>query len=191
MQNPIELFSKWFSEAKAKEAHVPDAMCLATVDSEGMPSTRMVLLKGFSENGFVFYTNLNSRKAKDLQVNPKASICFHWKSIKKQVRISGDVQLLSNEEADKYFESRPRQSQIGAWASNQSEVMKSSTDLEKSVAKYIIEFGVKKVPRPEFWSGYRIIPKRIEFWEDRSFRLHLRFQFVKEKSQWIHNYLFP
>lgn len=191
IKNPIELFNEWFEEAKKSESLLPEATCLATSSKSGFPSARMVLLKAVDERGFVFYTNLNSIKSQNLTENPLASLCFHWKSLRKQIRIEGEVEPVSEEEADAYFASRPRQSQIGAWASSQSSVMENSFDLEKAVARYAIEFGVGKIPRPEFWSGFRVKPSRIEFWQDKVFRLHDRYEFKKDTNEWIKNLLYP
>lgn len=189
--DPIELFAKWYKKAKEKETLVPDAVCLATASKSGRPSSRMVLLKHFDDNGFVFYTNLKSQKSTDLIENPQASLCFHWKNSKQQIRVEGEVTPVSKEEADEYFATRAKKSQLGAWASKQSQIMSNKLELEKSIAKWALEFGISDIPRPDFWSGYRVHPDRIEFWEDRSFRLHDRFQFVKKNGEWDKEYLFP
>lgn len=174
VEDPIELFRAWLSDAGKSELNDPNAMSLATVDSEGMPSVRMVLLKSFDEHGFVFYTNLASRKGRELAANPKAALCFHWKSLLRQVRVQGHVEPVSTAEADAYFASRERDKRIGAWASRQSEVMEGRWELEKRVAAYALKFGLGAIPRPDFWSGFRVIPERIEFWKAHPFRLHER-----------------
>jgi pyridoxamine 5'-phosphate oxidase len=191
LQKPFSLFSDWFNEAKDHEVDFPDAMALATVNSEGFPSVRMVLLKSFDSQGFVFYTNLKSRKAKELDTNKLVSACFHWKSIKKQIRIEGIVERVSDEMADEYFASRPRLSQIGAWASIQSQPLPEPLALEKRVAHFTLKFNLQKVPRPEFWSGYRIVPQSIEFWREKAFRLHERSRFDKQDDQWVETDLYP
>lgn len=191
--DPLVLFAQWFDEAKErKDILEPTAMNLATSTIGGMPSSRMVLLKDFDDKGFVFYTNLMSIKSKQIMENPVAALCFHWMPLKKQVRVAGQVEKVSDEEADAYFASRARKSQIGAWASKQSQVIEHSMELEKRVLEYTAKFGVSDVPRPEFWSGFRVIPSRMEFWHDRAFRLHDRFEFIKDDNHgWIHNQLFP
>lgn len=189
--NPFTLFREWFAEATHSESDYPDAMSLATVNNEGRPSSRIVLLKAFDEQGFVFYTNLKSRKGRELEGNKYVSACFHWKSLKKQVRIEGAVERVSDETADAYFASRPRLSQIGAWASIQSQPLPEPLALEKRVAQYTLKFNVGKVPRPDFWSGYRIVPEAIEFWHEKEFRLHDRITFKKVNDQWQSTALFP
>jgi len=172
--DPIELFRRWLAEAEQSEPNDPNAMALATVDAQGRPSVRMVLLKGVDARGFIFYTNLESHKGQDLKATGAASLCFHWKSLKRQVRVDGPVEPVSDEEADAYFHSRPRGSQIGAWASIQSRPMEGGWHLEKRVAEFALKFGIGTVPRPSHWSGYRVLPATIEFWRDRPFRLHER-----------------
>jgi pyridoxamine 5'-phosphate oxidase len=172
--DPYGLFDQWLAEAQRSEPNDPTAMALATADAAGVPSVRMVLLKGFDPLGFVFYTNLESRKGDQLQANPNAALCFHWKSLRRQVRVEGAVEAVTPGEADEYFASRPRGSQIGAWASRQSRPLEGRWELEKRVAEYTAKFGISAIPRPEHWSGFRILPRRIEFWQDRPFRLHDR-----------------
>ncbi|HMB47467.1 MAG TPA: pyridoxamine 5'-phosphate oxidase, partial [Afifellaceae bacterium] len=173
--DPFALFADWLTKAADTEVNDHNAMALATVDSDGMPDVRMVLLKGFDETGFTFYTNLGSNKAKQLQANPKAALCFHWKSRRQQVRVRGAVSPVSDAEADAYFESRHRMSRIGAWASRQSQPLESRFALEKAVAAYTARYPVGPIPRPDHWSGFRIEPEAIEFWQDGAFRLHDRF----------------
>jgi len=170
--DPFVLFADWLTLAKDKEPNDPNAMALATVDADGLPDVRMVLLKHADPSGFVFYTNLESAKGMQLAGDPKAALCFHWKSLRRQVRVRGKVEPVSEAEADAYFASRARDSRIGAWASTQSRPLESRHALEKNVAKFAAKFGIGEIPRPPFWSGYRIVPLRIEFWRDRPFRLH-------------------
>lgn len=192
IKDPIQLFGEWFEEARQKEDSLPDAVALATAGEDLMPHVRMVLLKGFSQDGFVFYTNLNSNKGLQLAQNPQAALCFHWKSLDKQVRVEGSIEQVSDEDADAYFASRPRDSRIGAWASQQSRELKSRFELEKRISQYGLKFGVGKVPRPDFWSGYSLRPQRIEFWEQRSFRLHSRIQYTRNTDGgWYTVTLFP
>lgn len=191
-QDPYALFADWFEKAEAKEPNDANAVALATVGTEGMPSVRMVLMKGFDDQGFVFYTNLGSRKARELSETGKAALCFHWKSLRRQVRVTGDVSPVSDEEADIYFASRARLSRIGAWASRQSQPLESRFALEKSVAKETARFGVGTIPRPEFWSGFRIAPREIEFWNNGEFRLHDRFVFKPDGTGgWTKTRLYP
>lgn len=190
-QIPIQLFREWFEQAKTKEVEYPEAMAVATANADGRPSVRMVLLKAYDDRGFVFYTNLTSRKSRDLQSNQKAELLFHWKTMHRQIRINGKVELVTNEEADKYFATRDRISQLGAWASKQSQKMEGRFSLEARVAKCTAKFHVGKVPRPEFWSGYRVIPDEMEFWDEKPFRLHDRFVYIREGDKWEKSYLFP
>ena len=190
-EDPISIFRDWFSEAQNTEFENPDAMMLATADKGGRPSARMVLLKEVDNRGFVFYTNLNSRKARELKENPIASLVFYWKTLARQVRIEGNVEVLSNNEADTYHKSRPRLSQIGAWASKQSQPLEGRFELEKRIAKYTAKFNVSNVPRPEFWSGFRVLPASIEFWSEEAFRLHDRRLYTCVDEGWIMERLYP
>lgn len=189
--DPLPRFRKWFEEARGTEPSDPEAMTLATADSRGHPSARMVLLKGADENGFVFFTNLESRKGKELAENAHAALLFHWKSLRRQVRIEGPVSAVTDAEADEYFRSRPRGSRIGAWASTQSRPMQSMFELEKRVAEYTAKFGLADIPRPPHWSGFRLRPERIEFWKEGRFRLHERIVHIREGDSWRLERLFP
>jgi len=190
---PFDLFEQWFAEARAKEINDPNAMCLATVDAQGLPDARMVLLKGLEPRGFVFYTNSESAKGSELSHNMKAALIFHWKSLRRQVRVRGPVELVSAEEADAYFNSRPRDSRIGAWASKQSRPLESRFALEKAVAREAARFGLGDVPRPPHWNGYRLRPVQIEFWHDRPFRLHDRLEYRRSAptGPWTTRTLYP
>jgi pyridoxamine 5'-phosphate oxidase len=190
---PLRLFAAWFAEAKLAEPVNPDAMALATVDADGLPNARMVLLKGFDERGFVFYTNLDSVKGHELAGAPKAALTFYWKSLQRQVRLRGTVEPVSAEEADAYFATRSRMAQIGAWASKQSAALESRLAFEKAVARYTAKFGVGAVPRPPHWSGYRLVPQEIEFWQERPFRLHDRIAFRRDDpgAPWNKMRLYP
>ncbi len=193
-KDPFLLFDDWFSQAKLSELNDPEAMALATTDSRGMPNVRMVLLKGWSAEGFVFYTNQQSAKGGELSSHPKAAALFHWKSLRRQIRIRGNVVPVSAQEADDYFASRPRASQIGAWASQQSRPLDSRAELEGAVAEYEAKFNHGTVPRPPHWSGWRIVPVSIEFWHDRRSRLHDRIVFSRvdaPSSTWTSQRLFP
>lgn len=189
--NPYERFDAWLEEARESEPNDPNAMTLATADSRGRASARMVLLKDFDESGFVFYTNLESRKGNDLAENPYAALLFHWKSLRRQVRVEGPVTPVSAEEADEYFASRPRGSRIGAWASDQSRPMEGMFVLERRVAEFTAKFGLGEIKRPPHWSGFRVAPERIEFWRDGLFRLHERLIFIREGKTWRTERLFP
>lgn len=189
--DPIALFRNWFQEAEAREPKDANAMALATADAGGAPDVRMVLLKDADADGFVFYTNLESRKGRELEANPRAALCFHWKSLGRQVRAEGAVSPVSDAEADAYFASRNRQSQIGAWASQQSRPLAGLFELERRVAQYAAKFGLGKVPRPAFWSGFRLRPERIEFWRERPFRLHERLVFHRSAGGWRTERLYP
>nr|WP_040706033.1 pyridoxamine 5'-phosphate oxidase [Oceanibaculum indicum] len=189
--DPFDLFARWFEEAKEKEINDPNAMAVASVDAKGRPSIRMVLLKGFDASGFVFYTNYESRKGTEILGNPQTALLFHWKSLRRQVRIEGPVEKVSDAEADEYFHSRPRQSQIGAWASQQSRPLESRFALEKAVAKYAAKYPVGTIPRPPYWSGFRIRPDYFEFWEDRPFRLHDRLIYKPAGNGWATEKLYP
>ncbi|OJF98771.1 pyridoxamine 5'-phosphate oxidase [Pararhizobium antarcticum] len=174
---PFSLFGTWMDEAKASEINDPNGVALATVDADGLPNVRMVLLKDFDERGFVFYTNFESQKGQELLGSMKAALCFHWKSLRRQVRLRGPVEIVSNEEADEYYKTRPRGSRIGAWASKQSRPLESRFALEKAVAEFGLRYAVGEIPRPDHWSGFRIRPTSIEFWKDGAFRLHDRIEF--------------
>ena len=190
---PFRLFAAWFADAKKSEPNNPDAMTLATVDADGLPNARMVLLKGCDGRGFVFYTNLGSVKGQELAEAPKAALTFYWKSLQRQVRVRGEVEPVSATEADAYFASRPRMAQIGAWASKQSTALESRLAFEKAVAIHTAKFGVGAVPRPPHWSGYRVVPQEIEFWHERPFRLHDRIRFRREHpgAHWSKTRLYP
>lgn len=189
--DPFELFGLWLAAAVESEPNDGNAMALATVDDEGMPDVRMVLLKGFDAEGFVFYTNLESAKGRELAAHPKAALLFHWKSLRRQVRVRGDVTPVTDAEADAYFATRARHSQIGAWASDQSRPLPDSLTLPRRVAEVGLRFGLGKVTRPPHWSGFRIAPRRFEFWRDRPFRLHERLVFERRDGGWATSRLFP
>jgi pyridoxamine 5'-phosphate oxidase len=174
---PFVLFSTWLAEAKASEVNDPNAVALATVDEDGLPNVRMVLLKDVDHQGFVFYTNFESQKGQELLSQKKAAMCFHWKSLRRQVRLRGPVEVVSDAEADEYFKTRARGSRIGAWASKQSRPLESRFALEKAVAEYTARYAIGDIPRPAHWSGFRIRPQSIEFWKDGKFRLHDRIEF--------------
>ena len=189
--DPLALFETWMREALKSEPNDANAMTLATVDAEGLPNSRMVLLKGVDAGGFVFYTNTQSVKGRELAANPKAALSFHWKSLRRSVRVRGDVEPVSEAEADAYFATRARPAQIGAWASDQSRELPDRFALEKRVAEVGLRFGLGKVTRPPHWSGYRVKPRTIEFWRDRPFRLHERLVFVRAGEGWGAKRLYP
>ncbi|HEY1475241.1 MAG TPA: pyridoxamine 5'-phosphate oxidase [Pseudolabrys sp.] len=190
---PFRLFAAWLGDATAAEPRDPTAMTLSTVDLGGLPNARMVLLKGVDERGFVFYTNMDSQKGQELDVHPQAALVFHWKSLNRQVRVRGAVEHVTEAEADAYFASRPKQAQIGAWASKQSAPLESRLAFEKAVALYAVKYAIGEVPRPPNWSGYRVLPTAIEFWHDRPFRLHDRIEFRRERlgAPWSKTRLYP
>ena len=190
--NPFVLFKHWMSEAEKKEINDPNAVALATVNETNQPDVRMVLLKEFNNNGFVFFTNLNSKKGSDLKKNPKASMCFHWKSLLRQVRISGDITLISNNDADEYFNSRPYLSKIGAWSSNQSKPMEKRDSFLNKIEEYKNKFSDQNnVPRPKHWSGFLLSPNKMEFWKDVEGRLHQRLEYLKDTNFWKKQILYP
>ena len=188
---PFSLFTEWLEEARSAEINDPTAMALATVDSDGLPNVRMVLLKGVHDGGFVYFTNYESNKGREVLANPKAALCFHWKSLRRQIRIRGSVKPVEDAEADAYFASRPRGSRIGAWASKQSRPLESKFALEKAVASYAAKFAIGEVPRPEYWSGFCVTPVEIEFWKDGKFRLHDRIIFTRSGEAWEKTRLYP
>ena len=189
--DPHRLFEEWFALARGSEPNDPDAMALATADRQGRPSVRMVLLKGHDDRGFVFYTNQDSRKGNELAANPHAALLFHWKSLRRQVRVEGRVEPVSAAEADAYFASRSRDSQLGAWASEQSRPLDNRDTFERRYDDIRRRFEGQDVPRPPRWSGFRIVPERIEFWSDRAHRLHERRLFVRQEGGWSEGLLYP
>ena len=192
ISNPIDLFKKWFDKAKETELNDPNAVALATSDKNNQPSVRMVLLKGLSDKGFVFYTNFNSKKGKDLILNQKVSMCFHWKSLRRQVRIIGSVKKVTDVEADEYYNSRPYKNKIGAWASSQSEILDKRDTFLNKIKEYEDKYTNKEnVPRPSHWSGWRVIPSEIEFWVDGEGRIHERLNYRNVNSKWIKELLYP
>jgi len=190
---PLRLFAAWFAEARKTEPVNPDAMTLATVGADGTPNARMVLMKAFDERGFVFYTNTDSVKGHELAEAPKAALTFYWKTLQRQVRARGSVEVVSKEEADSYFATRSRMAQIGAWASKQSSALESRLAFEKAVALYTARFAIGTVPRPPYWSGYRVVPREIEFWQEKPFRLHDRIAFTRADrgTPWTKTRLYP
>lgn len=192
MADPFALFDQWLSEAEASEPNDPNAMALATADSVGNPSVRMVLLKGHGPDGFVFYTNEESNKGQDLKDNPSAALLFHWKSLRRQVRVEGEVERVADEVADEYFATRSRDSQLGAWASDQSRPLESRERFEKRYEEMKARFEGQPVPRPPYWGGFRLVPLIFEFWQDRPHRLHERRLFVgKNDGSWSEGLLYP
>jgi pyridoxamine 5'-phosphate oxidase len=189
--DPIQLFDEWFSEARMAEVNDPEAMALATADGDGQPSVRMVLLKGHGRDGFVFYTNEQSAKGEQLAANPQAALLFHWKALRRQVRIEGPVGRASAAEADAYFATRARDSQIGAWASDQSRRLADRQTFEQRFSEFEQKFAGGDVPRPPHWGGYRVVPRRIEFWSDRPHRLHERRLFTLGAGGWVEGLLYP
>ncbi len=190
-RDPFSLFGEWYAAAQDCGLKEPAAVALGTADAEGRPSVRMVLLKGADPAGFVFYTNQESRKGRQLRENPNAALCFHWMPLTRQVRVEGKVVPVSDAEADAYFASRARDSQIGAWASKQSQSLEGRLELERRIAKYALKFGIGTVPRPFFWSGFRLVPERIEFWQQGFARLHDRLVYHRAGDGWTTERLFP
>jgi len=190
-KNPLDLFQQWLDTAKNSDLGEPTAVALATTDGRGQPSARMVLLKGADDRGFVFYTNLESRKGGELRANPGAALCFHWQPLGRQIRVEGAAHQVPDEEADAYFASRHKDSQIGAWASKQSRPLESRFALEKQIAKHALKFNIGKVPRPPYWSGFRLVPTRIEFWQHGIARLHDRLVYERVENGWQTTTLYP
>ena len=192
LDDPIELFKIWMSEAEKKEINDPNALSLATTNQKNEPSVRMILLKGLNEKGFVFYTNLSSPKSNDLKKNPKAEMCFHWKSLQRQIRIFGNITQVSDKEADAYFNSRPYESRIGAWASDQSKAMNKREDLLKKIDEFKNKYkDVNNVPRPKYWSGWCLSPLSLEFWLGDKNRIHERLKYKKVSNNWKKEILYP
>ena len=193
LDDPLELFKKWMAEAEKKEINDPNALALATSSDSHQPSVRMILLKGLSQKGFVFYTNLNSPKSSDLKENAKAAMCFHWKSLQRQIRISGEVKQVNDNDADIYFSSRPYESRIGAWASDQSKVMNKREDFLKKIDEFKNKYkDINNVPRPKHWSGWCLTPISFEFWLGDKYRIHERLRYIKKnKNTWVTEILYP
>ena len=191
LQDPIRRFAEIYAQVQKVVVPEPSAMVLATVSAEGRPSARVVLLKGFDDRGFVFFTNLESRKGRELQANSFAALCFHWPPLEQQVRIEGRVASVTDAEADAYFASRPRGAQIGAWASRQSQALTTREELEARVRSFEAKFAGSEVPRPPFWSGFRVIPERMEFWQSRASRLHDRTVYTRQNNTWVIEKLYP
>jgi pyridoxamine 5'-phosphate oxidase len=190
-QDPIDRFQRWFQEATLSGIKEPSAMSVATVDVNGWPDARMLLLKEVDERGFVFYTNLQSVKARALTNDPRVALCFYWPTIDKQVRVRGRATMVSDQEADAYFATRARLSKLSAWASKQSEPMHGYFELEAAVARIALRFAIGPVPRPPFWSGFRVVPERIEFWTQKPFRRHRRLVYERTADGWRHSWLYP
>jgi pyridoxamine 5'-phosphate oxidase len=192
LENPIDLFKNWFKRAEETEINDPNAVALGTADQKNQPSVRMVLLKGLSDTGFVFYTNFNSKKGSDLKFNQQASMCFHWKSLRRQVRIVGKVEQVTEKEADDYFNSRPYKNRVSAWASSQSEKLKSRNVFLSKIKEFEMKYSDQnKVPRPPHWSGWRILPQAVEFWLDGEGRIHERLNYINNNGKWIKEILYP
>ncbi len=189
--DPLKTFQDWMKEAELSEPNDPTAAALGTVGEDGMPAVRMILVKGVDARGFVFYTNFESRKGQHLLAQPKAALLFHWKSLRRQIRIEGEVHRVSDAEADAYFDSRPRDSRIGAWASQQSRPLNSRFELEKKAAEFGLKYAIGAIPRPPYWSGFRVVPRLIEFWQDGAFRLHDRLVYHREGESWRTERLYP
>lgn len=189
--DPLALFGRWFDQASKAGIYLPESTALGTATADGRPSVRFVLLKGFDERGFVFFTNYGSRKAAEMDANPFATLVFHWAILQRQVRIEGAVERIPKEESEAYYHSRPRGSQVGAWASKQSQVLPRRQDLEDRVKRFESEFGAGEVPLPTFWGGYRLSPDSVEFWQGRASRLHDRIKFVKDENRWDRARLYP
>ena len=190
---PFSVFMEWMEEARSSESVDPEACALASVDASGMPNVRMVLVRQVDERGFVFNTNIESVKGRELRENPNAALCFHWKSLERQIRVRGSIARVSHEETDAYFSQRPRESRVGAWASKQSRPLQGRFELEKRVAKYVARYAIGEVPRPAWWGGFRLFPVYMEFWRNRRFRLHDRVVFTRGKGEisWKRELLFP
>ena len=192
LDNPIDLFKNWFKKAERTEINDPNAVALGTADKKNQPSVRMVLLKGLSDKGFVFYTNFNSKKSSDLKINQQASMCFHWKSLRRQVRVIGNVEQVTEKEADDYFNSRPYNNRVSAWASSQSKKLESRDVFLSKIKEFEKKYpDQKKVPRPEHWSGWRILPQEVEFWLDGEGRIHERLNYINTSGKWKKEILYP